>query len=156
MKINKGIGFIFLLLLVVTGCGGKSECSDATCVVPVPESVELKRGNFAFSRNTTYASDGDMYAEVLSDFSDLFEKSAGFVLRAADDVATADVCVETDESLPEEAYTLSVTPQRILIKASGEGGILCVADGAPTVAGRAGKPSACKRNGVEYSGTGDK
>lgn len=122
MAARQYVGFIFLLLLILLGCRNKQGQGEMTSVIPEPASVELGKGYFVFSGETVWASDDEMYNDILSDFSDLFEKSAGFTLEMSGNLSSADLVIYTDTTLSAEAYVLSVSPRRITVNASGRRG----------------------------------
>lgn len=117
MNTKRHAGFILLMLLVFFGCGTKSG-QDKPAVIPEPRCMDLQKGHFVFSKETTCAFDNEIYHDILSDFSDLFGKAAGFTLNVIEDMPSADVCIQTDTLLPGESYVLSVSPHRIIINAS--------------------------------------
>ncbi len=117
MNTKRHAEFILLMLFVFFGCSNKSG-QDKPAVIPEPRCMDLQKGHFVFSEGTTCAFDNEMYYNILSDFSDLFGKAAGFTLNVIEDMPSADVCIQTDTLLPGEAYVLSVSPHRIIISAS--------------------------------------
>ncbi len=117
MNTKQYIGLFLLLSLFFSGCGNNPGQDKAT-ILPEPRSVELQKGCFAFSEETTCASDNEIYEDILSDFSDLFKKSAGFSLKILEKNSSANFYIQTDTTLHAEAYELSVSPRQITITAS--------------------------------------
>ena len=96
--------------------------APALPIVPRPLSATVGEGRFTFSPSTTFGVENEAQLEIVGNFAKLFAKSAGFEPAAGIGNNDAAVVLTTDASLGEEAYSLSVKPERIEIKASSTPG----------------------------------
>ncbi len=95
-----------------------------TClpVIPAPEDYSVGEGYFCFTPGTTFGVENESQLQMVSQFTSLLGKTAGFLpgVKIGDD--NADICFKTVATMPGEAYRLVVTPERVEIEASGDAG----------------------------------
>lgn len=104
------------ILLAIHGTTLKSQI-----VFPSPKHVEMNNGQLVLHRqvalcapDTASPSLALLRAEVLGQTP----------IRWTTKPAKADICWQTDSTLPDEAYRISITPQRIQVDAGSEGGFV--------------------------------
>lgn len=123
MNILPKTGMIALvsLMLGLSGCNSAKVQRDAT-IVPTPLSMEKGTGSFTFGPKTVITVPTEEQKPVATLFANLFTHSAGFTPKIQ--VGTeGDVCLELDKKLPEEAYEMHVSSERIRVKASDSKGL---------------------------------
>ena len=113
---------ISLAVLSVGLSGCKSGKDNAErIIVPQPLSVVHETGKFTFDSNTVITVPGDEQKMVAELFASLFDKSAGFMPRVS--VGTqGDVYLLSDGNMKDDAYSLSIRPDKIIIKAKDNRG----------------------------------
>ena len=119
------IKYIFILLTgflasIVTGC---DNINLTHCISMVPRPVQMipGSGNHLFSGQTVFAVENEEQAEVARSLIALFTRTAGFTPKL-NVGGEGNVRLLTDPSLKSEAYSLEISPQEIIIKASDNKG----------------------------------
>lgn len=114
---------LFILLLLSCSCEGIVH-KDLP-VIPEPSNVITfdSSRHFTFSSKTTFASESQFRSELISDFTKLFEKSAGFVPEIISDMSLADVVFVADTTLAPEAYKLVITADKITVSSVDDRGL---------------------------------
>ena len=119
------IKYIFILLTgflasIVTGCDN-TNLTRSISMVPRPAQMMPGSGNHLFSDQTVFAVENEEQAEIARGLITLFTRTAGFTPKL-NVGGEGNVCLLTDPSLKSEAYSLEVSPQEIIIKASDNKG----------------------------------
>ena len=118
-RITKHLLAIFLISLLPS-CSHEEE--NEAFITPKPVSLEIGKGHFRFSEATVIAVENESQAAVADLFANLFTTSAGFTPEVKIGDIQGDVRFITDKSLSHEAYSLSVTPDVIEIRATDVNG----------------------------------
>lgn len=109
-----------LCLLLFVSCAEKNLQMGEVAIIPKPASLIQGDGYFEINSSTTISvEDGDPRA-ILQGFILEFEPVSGWTPQLV--TRDADIQLMKDLTLPEEAYTLEVTPHQMLIKASSNAG----------------------------------
>lgn len=119
------IKYIFILLTgflvsIVTGCDN-TNLTHCISMVPRPAQMMPGSGNHLFSAQTVFVVENEEQAEVARSLIALFTRTAGFTPKL-NVGGEGNVRLLTDPSLKSEAYSLEVSPQEIIIKASDNKG----------------------------------
>lgn len=119
------IKYIFILLTgflasIVTGCDN-TNLTHCISMVPRPVQMIPGSGNHLFSGQTVFAVENEEQAEVARSLIALFTRTAGFTPKL-NVGGEGNVRLLTDPSLKSEAYSLEISPQEIIIKASDNKG----------------------------------
>lgn len=119
------IKYIFILLTgflvsIVTGCDNINLTHNIS-MVPRPAQMMPGSGNHLFSDQTVFAVENEEQAKVARSLIALFTRTAGFTPKL-NVGGEGNVRLLTDPSLKSEAYSLEVSPQEIIIKASDNKG----------------------------------
>lgn len=115
MKITSFVTLLFAFIAFTTAA--------TNALVPKPASVTCGEGEFRFSPVTTYSVDqytGDSIAGVFDMMRNDLEGGAGTTFRQVK--KNAMLALKTDDNLAPEAYTIDVSPQGIVIRASRPAG----------------------------------
>lgn len=120
------IKYIFILLTgflvsIVTGCDD-TNLTHCISMVPRPAQMMPGSGNHLFSAQTVFVVENEEQAEVARSLIALFTRAAGFTPKL-NVGGEGNVRLLTDPSLKSEAYSLEVSPQEIIIKASDNKGL---------------------------------
>ena len=94
-------------------------------LIPFPNELETKDGELALSSLSAIAYTGEQMKEHVEAFANQLRTSTGIILEikeAADTPSKGEVWFGIDESLYNEAYTMSIGTENICIKASGFAG----------------------------------
>ena len=119
------IKYIFILLTgflasIVTGCDN-TNLTRSISMVPRPAQMMPGSGNHLFSDQTVFAVENEEQAEIARGLITLFTRTAGFTPKL-NVGGEGNVRLLTDPSLKSEAYSLEISPQEIIIKASDNKG----------------------------------
>ena len=119
------IKYIFILLTgflvsIVPGCDN-TNLTHCISMVPRPAQMMPGSGNHLFSAQTVFVVENEEQAEVARSLIALFTRTAGFTPKL-NVGGEGNVRLLTDPSLKSEAYSLEVSPQEIIIKASDNKG----------------------------------
>ena len=99
------------------------EVKSATSLIPYPVELTEGVGKFIFSGKTVVALEDKENAQIVKDFLAFMGQKAGFIPKLKVGSKKGDVCFLKDETLKEEAYHLSVVPEKIIVKASSSKGL---------------------------------
>ena len=118
--------YVFLLLITlllpIVAVKADTNLTHNTPLIPRPAHFVPGSGFYLFSSQTTFAVENEEQAEVANELVRLFTRAAGFTPKVQIGIKKGSVRFVTDLSLKSEAYTLSISPKEILIKASGKEG----------------------------------
>lgn len=128
MNFFKQINALFLVLisvLVLTSClKNKVFTNDDIKIIPQPVSLNLRQGNFEFTKNTKFVVHS-IKKEVASTLIDKFKNVAGWELEFTEKSPLENyIEFVVDTILKEEAYNLVVNDDKIIITASDYDGFL--------------------------------
>ncbi len=101
-----------------------TESIVAINVIPLPNSYQLKEGEFRFDADTKWIIENEAQARLLDTFTELFRISANYHYnpQIGGKARRNYLLFKTDATLDKEAYELSVTKKSIVIEASGDKG----------------------------------
>lgn len=104
--------------------------------LPQPEVVLPKKGEFTFNAETTFFAENKTGEDALSPLLHKINQLSGVSIPKVQAKRENQIQVTVDYSLPQEAYTLDISSDKILIKASGYSGFfLCGSDAYSSGAG---------------------
>lgn len=121
MKIRKAL-VLGSFLFCASFCIGAPVANTFLPVVPVPAEYSVGEGYFYFNADMKFGVENESQLRMVSDFATLLGRQTGFVPSIMIGSETADVRLETVASLPDEAYNLVVTSEKILIESAGDAG----------------------------------
>ena len=119
----------FLLICACQGQNNVPHTEEAYTIIPAPQQLMPGTGNFIFDASThiQLSEDTESLRSLAQYFSTMFQKAAGFSLpiKEGDGQGKNVVFLNLDESSEggEEAYTLDVTSQNIIVKANSSKGL---------------------------------
>ncbi|MFS0490438.1 beta-N-acetylhexosaminidase [Leadbetterella byssophila] len=90
--------------------------------LPQPEVVLPKKGEFTFNAETTFFAENKTGEDALSPLLHKINQLSGVSIPKVQAKRENQIQVTVDYSLPQEAYTLDISSDKILIKASGYSG----------------------------------
>ena len=94
-------------------------------IIPKPVALTLEQGTFEFDKNTQFVITEDSQKDVISVLTDKFKNAAGWTLSISEKAPTSNfVQFVLDGNLEEEAYTLDVNSDRVIVKSKGNAGFL--------------------------------
>ncbi|PKA83021.1 hexosaminidase [Ulvibacter sp. MAR_2010_11] len=108
--------------LLLNGCDAEKivVTREEIAIIPKPQSFQLNDGSFLLDKNTTLYSEPEF--AVAEDFLRAYlTYGAGISLPSASHIE-ADILISLDTTLPAEGYTLEISGDKILLKASDAGG----------------------------------
>ncbi|SRX72689.1 beta-N-acetylhexosaminidase [Aequorivita antarctica] len=93
---------------------------NETALIPKPQSIELKSGNFNFDETTTvyFETEFEIAGNILNEF---LQNGVGFQLQSTSK-NKAKIVIEKDASQPSEGYFLDISDSKIIIKAIDSSG----------------------------------
>ncbi len=91
-------------------------------LIPLPQSIEQHEGSFRLSPATRIHASAELLP-IARYLSDSLQGALGFQLRLTDDKSKADIVFELAEGMDKEAYQLSVSKDKILLRASEAAGV---------------------------------
>ncbi len=121
-KFNHLLMLVALLATLVSCQGNKNSYN----LIPFPNSLEQKSGQFTFDNNTQiYVAPecGEEVAGALAQFAEQFNRVAGIELKNTEKEVNNAIIVKLDETLPQEGYRLHIGKKRIEIAASTPNGV---------------------------------
>lgn len=93
-------------------------------IIPTPASVEMGKGSFLLSSSTSLAAKGADAKEVLAYFEEKVSKATGFSFKKGKAEASGTISFVIDSTIEgREAYTLTVTTDKIVARASTSDGL---------------------------------
>ena len=110
---------LLVALIILTSCNRQGE---VVSVIPAPVAMEQSEGDFYFSEQTCISVDDPQQMQVAGWFARLLETSAGFSVDVKCDDDYADIRLQSDPSMKEEAYRLYVDNTGVEIYASSSPG----------------------------------
>lgn len=113
---------LLVLLLFVVSCSNPTFKPEQIAIVPKPEKMTLGKESFKIEASTTVFTSGDEQKKAVRSLVDLLGASAGYNLKVNSGSNNKGIVFQQVEGMDSEAYSLEVTPQRILISASAEAG----------------------------------
>lgn len=118
---NRDAPLLFgLCFLLFVSCTQKNLQIGEVAIIPKPASLIQGEGYFEINSSTTFSVEGEAQQAILNRFIAEFEPVSGWIPKL---VATdGDIRLVKDLNLPEEAYTLEVTTNQVVIKASTDAG----------------------------------
>ena len=123
---NKYLFFIFLLVLIFSSCDSKnrsvSKKENQYNIIPWPTSLVPKNGQFVINENTVLIANGEDVAVqiIASNFQQKIKTATGYDLSMENNNADKNAIIfQLDKNMEGgENYSLSVTPERVSIKAN--------------------------------------
>lgn len=116
---------LVVLLLILNSCDTKKTktfSNDEVSIVPKPSEIVIAEGSYKFTKETKISVANDAQKPAAKYLSDLFKTAIGDSITIVNTKEDNGVIFSEDKSLTREAYTLEVTPKKIVIKASDAGG----------------------------------
>lgn len=110
---------IALLLTPIIAIDAGNNLTQTLSIVPSPAQIVPGEGQFCFSENTVFGVENKEQARIAEDFISLFSQAAGFTPALKVGGKAGNVRFRTEKQLPEEAYRLKVTSDKIEIRAAG-------------------------------------
>lgn len=110
--------FVSLLLFTLAVYGNNDLARTAISLIPRPSQLAPGNGDYVFSAQTVFAVENKEQAEVANELIGQFTRSAGFTPGLKVGGKKGDIRFVTDASLKDEAYSLNVSSNEILIKAA--------------------------------------
>ncbi|SHJ77229.1 hexosaminidase [Arenibacter nanhaiticus] len=118
--------WLFFLLILV-GCGEESKTTFSETdvkIIPRPSEIQFKEGAFRFTKDTKIVVANDQ-TDVTSVLLDKFSKAAAWDLEVVDTAPKNNfVQLSLDAAMEDEAYTLKVSEDKVVITAKGKVGFL--------------------------------
>ncbi|WP_432221036.1 glycoside hydrolase family 20 protein [Flavobacterium sp. TMP13] len=121
---------LLLVLIAVTVSCQKTKVTKVftekdISIIPKPAALQLQEGSFEFTENTQFVATDAAQKEIASILIDKFNETSGWSLELVEQAPAKDfVQFVVDEKLADEAYTLVVTSDKVLITAKGNAGFL--------------------------------
>ena len=114
---------VFCLILTLYSSLVAQEVSKRPLsLIPYPVTVLEGEGTFVFTEKTTVALEDKNLETIARDFVGLFSKPAGFTPKLKVGGKKGEVLIKKDDTVQEEGYVLTVTPEKIVIKAASKKG----------------------------------
>ena len=114
---------VFCLILTLDSSLVAQEVSKRPLsLIPYPVTVLEGEGTFVFTEKTTVALEDKNLETIARDFVGLFAKPAGFTPKLKVGGKRGEVLIKKDDTVQEEGYVLTVTPEKIVIKAASKRG----------------------------------
>jgi len=113
---------LVVLSIFVLSCSNPSFKKDQIAIVPKPNQMSLAEESFRISSGTKIIAPDDNQQKAVKYLNGLFDSAAGFILDIQENSDQKGIVFQQVEGLASEAYQLDVSPDRILISASGEAG----------------------------------
>ncbi len=113
---------LVVLSIFVLSCSNPSFKKDQIAIVPKPNQMSLAEESFRIGSGTKIIAPEDKQQKAVKYLNGLFNSAAGFVLDIQEDSGQKGIVFQQVDGLAAEAYQLEVSPERILISASGEAG----------------------------------
>ena len=114
---------VFCLILTLDSSLVAQEVSKRPLsLIPYPVTVLEGEGTFVFTEKTTVAWEDKNLETIARDFVGLFAKPAGFTPKLKVGGKRGEVLIKKDDTVQEEGYVLTVTPEKIVIKAASRKG----------------------------------
>jgi hexosaminidase len=116
---------LLLPLICLGGDGPKpapkaanANAATAPALIPIPESLRMRKGSFTIDASTPLRADGDAAQSAVRLFSDFVAKSHGLTLEPSRGAKAKDgIDFVVDASLAgDEAYVLEISPSRIEVR----------------------------------------
>lgn len=121
MKIRKAL-VLGSFWFCASFCIGAPVANTFLPVVPVPAEYSVGEGYFYFNADMKFGVENESQLRMVSDFVTLLGRQTGFIPSIMIGSEMADVRLKTVTSLPDEAYNLIVTSEKILIESAGDAG----------------------------------
>ncbi len=121
MKIRKAL-VLGSFWFCASFCIGAPVANTFLPVVPVPAEYSVGEGYFYFNADMKFGVENESQLRMVSDFVTLLGRQTGFIPSIMIGSEPADVRLKTVTSLPDEAYNLIVTSEKILIESAGDAG----------------------------------
>ena len=122
MRIKDTTTIIIVAALAISNMVVGTAANASLPVIPAPEKYTAGEGTFRFTQQTTFGVENEAQLEIIANFISKFGNSAGYIPTVSIGNSNADVVLQTEPSLPHEAYKLNVSSSKITISASGEAG----------------------------------
>ena len=121
MKIRKAL-VLGSFWFCASFCIGAPVANTFLPVVPVPAEYSVGEGYFYFNADMKFGVENESQLRMVSDFVTLLGRQTGFIASIMCGSETAVLRLKRVSSLPDEAYYLFVTSDKILIESAGDAG----------------------------------
>lgn len=121
---KKHVLFTAAILTLVFSCSGPNPSfkEDGISLVPKPNSFVLKEQSFRFQSDTKVIVQDESQVNAAKYLIGLLNTAAGFELSIIDEFSEKGILYTAVDGLAPDAYQLTITPEKIVISASSEGG----------------------------------
>jgi len=96
---------------------------NSVSIIPYPASMTIGEGRFVFSEKTVVALEDKSGELMVKDFLTFMGQKTGFIPKLKIGSKKGDVCLLKDGNLKDEAYHLTVTLNKIIVRASTNKGL---------------------------------
>ncbi|MCL3781078.1 beta-N-acetylhexosaminidase [Prolixibacteraceae bacterium JC049] len=119
-KKTAGLILFLAVLLSVTSCQKHKQFKeDEVILIPQPQKVELGTSSFTFSKKTTFICDKE-FAPIAQQLIAKFKVAGNFTptIKNTGETTKNSVVFQLNKQLQNEAYTLSVSEEQIIVEAA--------------------------------------
>ena len=120
--IKRNYLILIMALLAFVSSYAQAYHDRTLSLIPYPVSITEGEGEFVFNDKTVIALEDAELKAVAEDFVRLFTKPAGFTPKIKTKTKKGNICVLTDDKMPEESYVLEVKPDKVVIRTAGAKG----------------------------------
>ncbi len=121
----KKFNYFLTLVVLITSLVSCQE-KNSYNLIPYPNSLEQKSGQFTFDNNTQIYVPAECGLEsigVLTQFVEQFKQVSGIELKAVEQECNNAIVVKLDTTLAQEGYQLNISKEKIVIAASTPNGV---------------------------------
>ena len=109
-------GFLLAAFLVLSSCqGGKNNAATEYNIIPLPNELTAQSGKFILQGETTVSVPSDSLSTNVFHYLQDALKNTAIALKQVSEGEKASISFVTDNSLPNEAYVLNVSPDKIIL-----------------------------------------
>lgn len=115
-------GFLLAAFLILSSCqGGKNNAAAEYNIIPLPNGLTAQSGKFILQGETTVSVPSDSLSTNVFHYLQDALKNTAVAWKQVSEGEKASISFITDNSLPDEAYVLNVSPDKIEIKSNDTG-----------------------------------
>ena len=113
--------------LLLTACTSEPIArpwNDGTHIIPLPVEMQMTEGAFELTNSTALTANNEEAKTVAEFFAEKLGKATGFAPKVMDRAMNGaiNITVNPEAEMPEEGYTLSVTPEEVNLTAKTASG----------------------------------